>query len=571
MAEEQRAVQSLNPLMQGRIYKADDEFYHDVVAGSVDGTLPVPGPGGPRLVEDTGSRFSLTGGKASVTAGGAAGDPGLWLAAQANEPGLAMIVEVTFSNTTGIRDVGWDSNLESSLYHYIRFTATAASRPVAATVGNRPLVGVYSATVFLVVIALRGAGLGFYIIVKGGTYTEWELLWVDGSTAALVSPAPAVQAREITTFSFVRVLGSLWPVPQLAVDTFTRANSDSLGNTEVVGPEGQELVALAWVTIGGDFDILSNAVVGGDAQGNLLVDPGFETFTGTPDDGTTDDWGDWTELPNTGGIVEAVTTPVHGGSYAVKMTKGSVGSTFINQTLAVTAGRIYRQTGWVYGTPGAGSGRMRIYDETNAVFLFLTDGTSAAAWQFLTAVFAAPTGCENIRYYYYVVGSTADVAYADDALLVECHAEYVDLGEADVQLVYNITTPASGTDPFGIILRRNGATQWLVQITPGTAGTDLELIELNDGAPTVQASADVDWVAATDYEIQISCNGAVIDVFVDNVEEMTYASATVGQTNTQFGIWDSAEGNATFLDAQWMSKKGAAYSAFLDQWAGVHP
>jgi len=331
-------------------------------------------------------------------------------------------------------------------------------------------------------------------------------------------------------------------------DTFTRSDG-ALGSSETTGPDSQATPQRTWTTIGGDLDIASNAVQGGDAQTELVQNSGVESFTGTEDDGTSDDFDNWLETPNTGGIIEAVTGVKHGGSYAVKLTKGSAGNTFVRQTgIAVTAAKLYWGAAWVYGDGGTGTARMALFDSDNVQTVFTVDGATTAAWQLLSAVVAAPTGCSELVPYIYARAGTGDVCYADDFSLVECHAEYIDVGDADVQIVANVTTPASGTAPFGLILRRNGAIQWLVQITPGTAGTDLELIELDDGAPTSRANADVDWTADTQYEIQVSCSGDDINVYVDNAQELTYGTCTVGQANTQFGYFDSAEGNATLDD-----------------------
>lgn len=336
----------------------------------------------------------------------------------------------------------------------------------------------------------------------------------------------------------------------LAYDSFMRGDGDTLGDTESRGPLGKAREVLTWQSIGGDFDIASNKVTGGDAQSELLSNPGFETFTGTEDDGTSDDFASWDEIDTddpSGDIVEAVTT-VHGGSYAVKITR-TAGTPYVRQrNITVAPQKLYRFTAWTRGD-GSNDGHFIIRDATNAVNT-VTDsfGNTNTSYAFFSLVMAAPATCEEL-WLYLQVASSSTVHY-DDASIVECHAEYIDVGVADVLFKAELTTPAAGTDPAGLIVRRSGATQWLVQVTPGTAGTDLELIELDNGAPTTRATADIDWTVDTAYTITVACTAQSIKVYVDGTEKLSYASASVGETNTQFGIWDAAEANFQFDDVE---------------------
>ena len=93
------------------------------------------------------------------------------------------------------------------------------------------------------------------------------------------------------------------------------------------------------------------------------------------------------------------------------------------------------------------------------------------------------------------------------------------------------------------------------------------MIRLDNGAPTVLATADRDWTAATSYQIQVSLSGQAINVYDNGTLSLTYATAAVGLTNTQFGYFDAAEGNASLADIQVMNKSGA-YEA-LNVWAAV--
>lgn len=124
----------------------------------------------------------------------------------------------------------------------------------------------------------------------------------------------------------------------------------------------------------------------------------------------------------------------------------------------------------------------------------------------------------------------------------------IQIGVADVLYQATITTSGAGTTPAGLILRYSDTSNyWYLKITPGTAGTDLELVEVNAGAPTTRASADIDWAVSTEYEIVVVCDGDdEWRVYVDNVASFTYTTTnTFNETATIYGVED--EGNTNFL------------------------
>ena len=547
-----------------------DDFNDTRAAGAVNGTAATPGPGGPRAVADDNNRLTIGGGIANFASGVGWADPGLWHAAVTRTAGRVYVVQCTLAASDAYGAIGWDNNqVGSPGSNAIEFDAGVLSARVAGTIRT---VGAYTATAYNLAVILRSSGA--YYLIMGGAFSNWTLLYIAASpNTATIYPAISDHSTPWTC-DFSRIPDVLWNPPLLAYDTFTRADG-SLGTSETAGPESQVVTARTWTAIGGDLDIASNAVTGGDAQTNLIQNPGFETggtgddFDGGAeiDDGVSDTFTGWAVAGVGGGDLVEATATVHAGAVAVKLTRGNDGCWTSNwpAPATVVSGALYTLTLWSRGD-GVIDGNERLFDITNNAYLWNATaiGNTTAVYARYLRLFAAPTGCISMRLTLYSNLTVNGVAYLDDASIQECHADYVDVSEADVQIVYNCTTPAAGTDPFGPILRRDGATQWLVQITPGTAGTDLELIELNDGVPTSRANADVDWTASTSYEIQVSCSGDDIDVYVDGSKELSYGSGTVGQTNTQFGWFDSAEDNATLDDIQIMNKDGA-YSK-LDDW-----
>ena len=141
-------------------------------------------------------------------------------------------------------------------------------------------------------------------------------------------------------------------------------------------------------------------------------------------------------------------------------------------------------------------------------------------------------------------------------------------GLADCLYDAKITTPASGTTAGGLVLRvtdLTGASEdyWYVKITPGTAGTDWELIEYVAGTPTQRAFGDADWAANTAYQIRAICYGSTIDCFRAGTGKLTYASATSGQTATTFGLRDEGNANMTFDNVAMFPRTSSVYDSVL--------
>jgi len=117
---------------------------------------------------------------------------------------------------------------------------------------------------------------------------------------------------------------------------------------------------------------------------------------------------------------------------------------------------------------------------------------------------------------------------------------------ADVVLQATLTTPGAGVTPGGIIVRWLDANNyWYVRVTPGTAGNDFDLVEVNAGVPTVRGTADEDPAAATAYVITVITYGQTIDVFWNQFRRIHYTTAALNETQSIHGLRD--EGNSNFV------------------------
>lgn len=240
-------------------YLLRDEFSDDRAA-AVDfatGTPAVPGPG-TRLDKDTNSKMSQVAGLLSFATGGiGAGDPGRWWEIQARTAGRVLAAEITPAGIVNASaGVGWDANQADAITDSLNFAAAAALK-FMANGAAAVTVGVYVAgTSYQIRVVQRATGMRAYI--KGGTYTNWSLLWVSAAGVANGYPAiGALGATAIFTSDYARIPTPLFTggVP-LASDSFNRGNG-SLHNSvtdglavEEAGGAGQVWTAVTWTIAG---------------------------------------------------------------------------------------------------------------------------------------------------------------------------------------------------------------------------------------------------------------------------------------------------------------------------------
>jgi hypothetical protein len=260
-------------------YLLRDDFTDTRAAGSVNGTLAVPGPGGARIVTDTETKISQSGGN-TVFAGGKAapawGDPGRWWAGIVRAAGRLLITKVNTS-TIGANGmmIGFDINQAGGLgdVHTLWITPggvlssynSAALTVIGAIATNNP---------YTMAILLRSTGC-FYII-KGGTFTNFTLLYI-APTASHATIYPALSNNDnVAMVDFIRVPVTLWLPTPLASDGMTSATlTDGAGHAETtgVGSGGGNVpwaTAATWAVAGGVA--LNTPVLGGElAAGNLVV------------------------------------------------------------------------------------------------------------------------------------------------------------------------------------------------------------------------------------------------------------------------------------------------------------
>lgn len=253
-------------------YLVNDTFTTNRAAGAVNGTNAEPGPGRRSVVDS--SLFLSTAGGALVFAGRvAAGDPGLDYGPIARAGGLLGVFEC--ESTTGVIEVGFDANTTSNISYCLIVGVALGVRVLGTglTVGAASL-----ATPYRTVVAMRAEGGAFYFI-KGGTFTNWTLIWLSSvGTSSILYPRVAVAFPSTTgNISAVRVPAARWlPTPLLSDGFSAWGTADGLGHAEgVAGGLGSGGSGLTYTVTG------TWGAAGGAASASALSSGSAIAYTDT--------------------------------------------------------------------------------------------------------------------------------------------------------------------------------------------------------------------------------------------------------------------------------------------------
>lgn len=238
----------------------NDSFNDTLAAGSVNGTAATPGPG-TRVVDDTSTNLSLSGGNA-VIAGGESGDygePGLWLDAVTRAAGVVGVMSYTGASGA-IGRVGFDSTQaeggkSGNAYHVESVTDLRAYKGSGSALAVATIV---ATTEYYLAIVLKASGA--YYFIKNGAFSNWTLLWVYAQPSTATQYLGIMNYSLVYNSSFLRVPVETWLPTPLAYDTFTDTNGVSLDAhaSDTSGPDSQATASRAWTEESGDWDIQSN-------------------------------------------------------------------------------------------------------------------------------------------------------------------------------------------------------------------------------------------------------------------------------------------------------------------------
>jgi hypothetical protein len=233
-------------------YLLRDDFSDTLAAGAVNGTLAVPGPGGNRIVNDTGNRLSLSGGRVQITTGAAAyGDPGIRYPTLTRTHGFSLWTQGKLSNDT------------LGMFGFTRFDVlTELAAGIMINTGvlkfgqNYTTVGTH-ATNYTYNFGVVLRTVGSCIFVKGNTYVDWTLLWVD-KTVRSNNLRPAIDSHTLVGyFEQIRRPARMITVSPLCADSFNREDG-AIGVTDGVEAEETGGAGQAWIAQLGTFGVDTN-------------------------------------------------------------------------------------------------------------------------------------------------------------------------------------------------------------------------------------------------------------------------------------------------------------------------
>ena len=269
---------ALSPLGRGLgaaelAYLLYDAFTTDRAAGAVNGTSAEP-TGGTRAVVDGNGKLSITGGQLSFATGGVGvGNPAIRYSEASRISGKILLSSIIAPSTDGLFEVGYDNNTSGQVWDSFRFSSSG-NLIITPDGFNTlvPIVGTYTSGTYSVAGILRSSGI--YWFIKGGTYTNWTLLYISSTNSGTTYPSiEAGNTASVFTADNIRIPTSTWLPTPLAYDTFTRADG-TIGSSETTGPDAQTTPSLAWT--GGA--ISSNKVVITPTLGSELWDAPASTF-----------------------------------------------------------------------------------------------------------------------------------------------------------------------------------------------------------------------------------------------------------------------------------------------------
>lgn len=270
----------LSPMFgaNGVAYLLRDEFTTDRAAGAVNGTAAEPGPG-TRVVSDSGSRYSITGGVGSVASGsGSYGNPAAYYdVAVARAAGRLLKMKTTVVNWSAAQfPMGWSrtttanwSGFTNAAHAFI----TVGSALFAVT--NAGLSAGITGTLtngaeYQLAISLRAVGAVY--MIKGGSYSNWSLLWLSTTDNTATVYAAWSNSGAVFTHDSFRVPGNLWLPEPIASDGFGSAfgTTDGLGHAETTGA-GSGGSGVTWTTHAGTIGVTSAKAQASALSGGVAI------------------------------------------------------------------------------------------------------------------------------------------------------------------------------------------------------------------------------------------------------------------------------------------------------------
>lgn len=233
----------------------------------------------------------------------------------------------------------------------------------------------------------------------------FALLWAGVAEATFnLSSLPNL----ITNPGFETAPGSEW-------DLYTETNNDTNGGAGDSGQSSEQAYSGTK-----SYKLNMKHTSGGGSE--ALTNGDFETGAVSP----------WTS--NTGTTRTIVTTPVHGGTYAMRISRASTGTAQLKQDnlTNLTGGASYTGRAWVQWT-NAGTTTLKVYDNTDTIEVcsYVYSGSVGTYYEG-TCGFTATTGHNYLLYVQRTGLASGQYIYVDDTSLLPAGTTVYDSVEQNV-------------------------------------------------------------------------------------------------------------------------------------------
>jgi hypothetical protein len=218
----------------------------------------------------------------------------------------------------------------------------------------------------------------------------------------------------------------------------------------------------------------------------LLTDGGFEEFTGTEDDTTTDAWDHWT-VGGAGATAKvlAVTT-ADTGSYAVSLTNGGARAHLRQVVSGLTAGQEYTLSFRTRGDATGEAGYQIVAGDYGATYEAITGivdtGIVGTTWATITDTFILPAAYTAATVLFWSPPTASSAAYVDTVSLKPGGGGAVYLQLRDETVLTALTRMAEATDQNFLLSPAGQKVLWL--------GYDKRASELRAVAASAHDPAD---------------------------------------------------------------------------------
>lgn len=526
-----------------------DLFTTDLSAGSVNGSNAEPGAG-TRIVTDTQSKISVSGGKLSCATKTAGWSDGVLCESQSitREAGVVISGEFTPSSISGTflhtvtsvnTPAGTPAGSAPNNANKHAFYVTTSGRILPFFVGyNGGTCFTYVAgTTYKYAIVLRASGCWYYL--KGGTLANWTLLHVVNSDTTATLYQQVIDYD--TAFTSDKLAAKkTWSIPAvLASDNFNEPDNYLY---EVGSTNGSAIPEAGGANVpyygSGTMAISSNKVINSPRLGSeLIINGGFDSsMTG------------WSAL--SGATIASVAGGQSGN--CAQITNGTATQGYMFQHYATTVGKWYKLTFYHKNGTGTGSCWIGSGSTTYAASGVMTD----ASWTQKTIIFRAGLVAGTDVALLNVSTTIGDTTLFDTVSLKELTSfqdliTVVDVSKSNVVVSVDATTTKLA--PTGIIMNLDSATTSSNFVLCYHDGVNLKLVKCVSGTYTEVGTATI--TPGASKKLMVIKNGTNYNVFYDGIAKYSAVIADAGiVSNTKHGMFLADPSD--YLDNFWVHASG---------------